>query len=461
MRQKLLPLVLSLVAAFGMYFGYQLHKSFSTGLVYSHPKDELSRINEVHSIIRSNYYGDFDTAQYVESVIIESTNNLDPYSSYIAPNDLLGFNHVIHGDYRGLGFDFISLNDSIIVIDVLVHSPAAKAGIVRGDVLVSVNSGTELMLNELLEVDSAELRIYRPSEDRLVQAKITKGRVLNSPIESKILEDGTIGYVKIKRFSDGVFLAFMEELEHYKNNGLEFKKLIIDLRDNPGGLLDETVKILNQLIPEANKTILSTINNKGNQKDYKSNGRSFLSIEDIVVLVNESSASASEIMAGCLQDLDLATVIGANSYGKGKIQQHFELSNGGIINLTIGEYLLPSGRKINSNTLDSISRGITPDVLVDQTCDNNSTRFHDQFAFLVKADKIHKEHLTSNEFDQIMTSYEQSLSAAGEISSSCQLRMMSSLLWQKYQSDLDLNDELIKFDEALVAAIDHLESSSK
>lgn len=463
MRQKILPLLFSLVAALGMFCGYKLQKSAPDELVSSHDSDQLSLISEVHNLVRANYFGDLDTGQYIESVVSQLTSNLDDYSGYIKPVDVGGFKHAIEGNYLGLGFDFINMNDSIVVIDIITNSPAEKAGLKRGDIIlelknpVDIYNGNKEMLNQIMLVDSTSLMIYRSSSENEFQVNIKKGQINTSPIESKILENGSIVYVKINRFSDDVFLAFMDELEHYKSNGLEFGKLIIDLRNNPGGLLDETVKILNQLIPESNRTILSTVNSNGKKKEYKSNGRSFLNIMDIAVLINGSSASASEILAGSLQDLELATVIGSNSFGKGRIQQHFSLSNGGTINLTIGEYLLPSGRRIKSATQDSVVHGITPDIVVDQDCDSDQNRFYEQYTYLVEQGLIHKKVLSTQELQDVTTSYEKFVDSHSPNEKDCLLQNMSILLWHEFQSELNLNSELIQKDAALSRAIQHFD----
>ena len=143
MRQKLLPLLFSLVAALGMYFGYKLQKSGPGELVSSHAADQLGLITEVHNLVRTNYFGDLDTGQYVESVVSQLTSDLDAYSGYIRPDDIGGFKHAIEGNYRGLGFDFITMDDSIVVIDVITNSPAEKAGLQRGDIILGLKNSVD------------------------------------------------------------------------------------------------------------------------------------------------------------------------------------------------------------------------------------------------------------------------------------------------------------------------------
>ena len=449
---------MALVAAIGMIFGYKMHESNSAGLIEQYAEDDLGSVEETLRLIRSNYYGELDTADYVNDILLNAVKSLDPYSSYVPPKDLADFHQAISNNYVGYGFDFITYSDSLIVTDVIDASPADRADIRRGDVIIGLNrqqfSEPSEMIDQLYISDSATIDIYHPATDQSETISMVKGAVTTSSVQAKILKQGEIGYLRINRFTDGVFLEFMEQFDYYKSQGLEFKKIIIDLRDNPGGLLDETVKILNQIIQEPNLVIVSTINNKGKQKDYKSNGRSFLNIEDVVVLINERSASASEIMAGSLQDLGVATIIGSNSYGKGKIQQHFPIDNGGKLNLTIGEYLLPSGRRITSDTTNNLTRGVTPDVDIVSACLGSEYQpVRNQYSYLMKKKKLSAEVMNSSQINQLVTEYKPTIDSLSESCVNEEIRMLASLLWHEYQSELDLNEQLLEYDEALSQAV--------
>ncbi len=457
-EQIFTPLILALVAAIGMILGYKMHEANSADLVQQYTDDELSSVEESLRLIRANYYGDIDTASYVNNILSKAVETLDPYSSYVPPQGLAGFHHAISNKYVGYGFDFITYRDSLVVTEVVVGSPAEGAGLNRGDVIVGLN-GNQLtdpseIVDGLFQSESTSLMLYRPSENKTKTVSMNKGPVETSAVQAKLIDQGRIGYLKIKRFTDDVFLDFMEQFDYYKSHGLEFKDVIIDLRDNPGGLLDETVKILNQIIREPNQTIVSTINNKGKQKDYKSNGRSFLKIENVVVLINEHSASASEIMAGSLQDLGVATIVGTNSYGKGKIQQHFSVDNGGSLNLTIGEYLLPSGRRIISDTSDIAGRGVVPDVAITNICDSSEDqRMLDQYSYLIERRKLDADVLTATEISQLIADYSLQDETLNAECTTDRTRKLAALLWHEYQSELDLNEDLIQYDHALSQAI--------
>jgi len=229
-------------------------------------------------------------------------------------------------------------------------------------------------------------------------------------------DSASVSIVRIKRFYEDVYRDFMQALEDQKTMGYNATHLIIDLRDNPGGIVEETVKILNQLIPEKQKLLLSTNKKSGRAKEYLSNGRTFLDIERIVIICNEASASASEILAGVLQDYDRGVVIGLPSYGKGLIQQNYDLSNDGSINLSIGEYILPSGRHIHPSSMTdstyqslvntrslSAGRGVPPDVLLEDCVMRLALGDHAK-QLTIRHDLWTKEDLSSEDRRSIITS---------------------------------------------------------
>ncbi len=455
-----LPLAFALTAAIGMFFGYKVSQSMSNDqLVKMVESNDLQLIQHAQDIIENNYYGDIDTASYVNTVVDAMTEHLDEYSNYFDSRASVGFQHVVNGTYRGVGLDYIIYHDSIYITKVIKDSPGEMNDIRPGDVIMSVfNDSVDAMVitdiqQAVKDWDTINLTLFRYSDQSVIEKSLAKTKVSSSSIRSKLLGDGSVCYISIPRFGDNIFLAFMEELDYYKNQGIDISKLIIDLRNNPGGLLDETVKILNQLISEANKTIVSTIDAKGKVKDYKSNGRSFLSIEDIVILINEVSASASEIFAGSLQDHKLATIVGETSYGKGKIQQQFKLNQGASLNLTVGEYILPSGKKISKTNQYNERNGVIPDIVISDTCQSGQHyRYTDEYAFLIKHGVIDKSTLGIEEMLVIMRQY-QDYTHSDTICSVSKVRKMATLLWQNYQSDLDMSAAIAVHDKSLEQAM--------
>ena len=350
-------------------------------------------IYEATEHIRHKFYGELDEEAFVDAILEEMIEQLDPYSHYFGKAGNSNYDRYMEGLYRGVGLEFVQKQDSTYAYQVISGSPAAKAGIRRGDLIVSVDSFS--LGDKLVNLDSImrDLRKEVGSTINIGTMRLSNGKsqVHQLKIEEvhlPLIEDYVIqsedsesktSYVHVKRFYSDVFRDFMEVLEEHKLTYGTVENLIIDLRDNPGGVVEETIKILNQLIDEKDKLLLTTRSKIVRDKEYKSNGRSFLDVKRIVIICNKHSASASEILAGVLQDYDKAVIVGQNSYGKGLIQQNYDLSNEGSINLSIGEYILPSGRHIYGQTKEDTSyyslvnkrpissiRGVPADILTDE-----------------------------------------------------------------------------------------------
>ncbi|MFT4566801.1 MAG: carboxyl-terminal processing protease [Saprospiraceae bacterium] len=394
---KFLPLLLGIVAAIGMIFGMRLQKSLEyDGIVSRVDKAPEQSIVEALQHIRSKYYGDILYEDFTNAVLADMIEELDPYSHYFPKARDEDYNRYVNGLYEGIGIEYMSYNDSLFVSTIIPNGPASQTDISRGDVLLMIDSID--IQQQSIDIDSIGRLSRRNVGD---QISLTVWHRLSNEIESYSLsvtsvslplvksflveEHSDIAYIQIKRFYKGVFRDFMDELDGYHMDSIKVEHLIIDLRGNLGGVVDETIKLLNQFFTEKEVVLLSTEDNAQQVQDYNSNGRTFVDLGRVVVLIDERSASASEIMAAVLQDHDRAVIMGTNSYGKGVIQQNYNLSNDGSINLTIGAYRLPSGRYISQksnsdSTYFSLKnqrklpqgRGVTPDVLFSM-CEDDKT----------------------------------------------------------------------------------------
>lgn len=363
-----LPLIMGVISLISMVVGMRLQESLTTdGFIKESHKSNHKAIFEASEHIRSKFYGSLSDSAYTDAIIYEMIDQLDPYSHYFPEAQNRAYDTYIKGVDRGIGIDLVSHNDTAYIYDVINNSSAELSNIEAGEILISLNN---LSINEE-NIDTVSI-ITNGDIGKIVTAKIfnantQKYRTLDLKIEEltiPLIEDyilqseenqKSVSYVRIKRFYSNVFRDFMEVMEKHKNAlGQDVNELIIDLRDNPGGVVEETVKILNQLFQEKDLPILTTQSKVNKAHEYVSNGRSFLKIERVVILCNKNSASASEILAGSLQDHDKVVLIGEATYGKGLIQQNYDLSNNASINLSIGEYLLPTGRSIyQPNQTDS------------------------------------------------------------------------------------------------------------
>jgi carboxyl-terminal processing protease len=378
-----LQILFPLVAALFLIIGFILGSFFApTGRVKTFNAENssaISTLNDALGFLSSKYVDPLDKDSLAEEAISFWMSNLDPFSTYIKPNDLAWMNERLSGSYVGIGIEFMIKNDSILVVSVLDNGPAAIAGMQVGDILIAAGSvildrtsqsNPENIIKSVRgkEGTSVVVKIYRPSNRKFISLKcIRKG--LDMPSVGPFLKyNKNIGYIRIKEFSattDQEFMLAMDSL--FGKQGYK-KDLILDLRGNPGGFLEKATHMLNQLMPESGKVMVSTKSKSGKETLFKSSGRPFFPTGNIVVLMDENAASASEIVAGALQDHKRATIIGRRSFGKGLVQSQFKLSNGGALKLTIAKFYTPSGKLIQNpykkGDTSSVKRGIFPDVLI-------------------------------------------------------------------------------------------------
>lgn len=378
-----LQLIFPIIAALFLIIGFILGSFFSplerVKSVGSENSSAVSTLNDALGLLSSKYVDPLDKDSLVEEAISFWMSNLDPFSAYIKPDDLAWMNERLSGSYVGIGIEFMIKNDSILVVSVLENGPAAKEGMQIGDILLSagttisaetMQSNPENIIRNVRgkEGSSVVVKIYRPSTGKYLSLKcLRKG--LDMPSVGPFLNyNKGIGYIRIKEFSattDQEFMIAMDSLFGKQGNK---KDLILDLRGNPGGYLEKATHMINQLIPESGKVMVSTKSKSGKETVFKSSGRPFFPTANIVVLMDENAASASEIVAGALQDNKSATIIGRRSFGKGLVQSQYKLSNGGALKLTIAKFYTPSGKLIQNpyqkGDTSTVKRGIFPDVLI-------------------------------------------------------------------------------------------------
>lgn len=391
---KYLPLVLGIVAAVGMLFGMRLERTLEyDGILNKADVAQEQSIVEALQHIKSKYYGDLSYPDFTNKVLSHMIDELDPYSHYFPQSKDADYNRYVNGLYEGIGLEYFGYQDSLYIVSIIPDGPVAATDIQRGDVLLAIDSID--LVNGLVTLDSLrnlnrraagtaiQLTVWHRQTQSISVYDLIVGDVSLPLVKSFIIEGPTnVAYIRIERFYKGVFRDFMDELDRYHMDSIAVRDLIIDLRGNLGGVVDETIKLLNQFFAEKEVVLLSTEDNKMRSQIYNSNGRIFMDMGRIVILIDERSASASEIMAAVLQDHDRAVILGSNSFGKGVIQQNYHLSNEGSINLTIGAYRLPSGRLIGRDLREDTSYytlknnrlipqgiGVTPDIVV-TTCSN-------------------------------------------------------------------------------------------
>ncbi|MDZ4769072.1 MAG: S41 family peptidase [Chloroflexota bacterium] len=365
-RLRGLPVVAGLAIVF--FVGYGLGNQQSIGYAqdqYGTPEDvreAFAPFWEVYALIQDQYVEEVPIAQLVEGAATGMVDALgDPYSGYMDPELFASLNRDLEGEFEGIGVVIRTLEDSgeIEVVGILKGAPAEGSGIMEGDIFSAVDDieVTGMNQTELADLvrgpEGTDVRITVRRDDTLIDFIITRARIIVPNVESEILE-GDIAYIQLNQFNSQSRLDFDAALNTLKVN--ERAGLIFDLRDNPGGLLSSAIEVGSAFIEDG--TIVYEVFGDGREVDFTANG-SFADIQvPIVVLVNESSASASELVAGALQDLELATVVGELTLGKGTVQQWLPLQNQAGVRLTVARWLTPDRRWIHED-------GVSPDIVVE------------------------------------------------------------------------------------------------
>ena len=392
------------------------------GSIRSDSFAKMRTFTEVLRLIQENYFEDVDIDDLLEGAITGMLGTLDPHSSYITTEQIQAVQEQFAGEFEGIGIEFSMINGYITVISPIPGTPSDRAGLKSGDKIVKINneSAYKIKQKDVMKKlrgkrgTKVDVSIMRPGVEDLIPVTLIRDKIPIVSVMASFLIHDNIGYVKINRFGKKTYTEFSDAIESLEKNNLD--KLIIDLRNNPGGLLDQAVKLIDLFI-SSKDTIVYT---KG--KIYGSNQVNYATINrndreyPLIVLINEGSASASEIVAGAFQDLDRAIVIGERSFGKGLVQRQYSLSDGSAVRVTVARYYTPSGRLIQKSYNEGLDEyydifgegskdstdieeekfytkggrlvygggGIKPDILIDTKLDLNKSTTN----FILNADRL-------------------------------------------------------------------------
>ena len=366
---------------------------------------KLKTLTQVIRLVNENYVDEADMNKVLDGAIIGLLDKLDPHSSYLDIELLEEMQENFSGEFEGIGIEFSIIDGYITIISPIPETPSDRAGLLSGDKIIKINGESAYKItqkdvfNKLRGPKNSKVKvtIRRNKTDdfevELVRAKIP----IHSLLASFMVDDQT-GYVKLNRFSHTTFDEFNQALNELENLGMS--QLLIDLRNNPGGLMNQAIEIIDMFINSQDKILFTKGRIRGSSREERASRNFNDKKYPVIVLINRGSASASEIVAGALQDLDRGLVVGETSFGKGSVQNLFELKDGSAIKLTIAKYYTPSGRSIqrsydegvdeyyldltedNRESLDSLNAnrpkfktkngrtvygggGITPDVYVE------------------------------------------------------------------------------------------------
>ena len=328
--------------------------------------EKIDLFGEVLENIKKNYVDDVDQAEMIDSAINGVLQALDPYSAYMSPSLFKEMQTDTRGEFGGLGIEIGMEAGVVKVISPIDDTPASKAGIKSGDYIVKIGK-EQVQGKSLMEAvklmrgpvgTSIDLTVRRKNVKKPLEFKVTRKIIEVQSVSSRIIsKNKNLGYIRLKSFNENSDEQFLKSIKKFEKNP-KIKGYVLDLRNNPGGLLTQAINITDFFLDDGE--IVSTKGRKvAETRKFFARKGDEIKGKPIVVLINNGSASASEIFAGALKDHKRAIILGENSYGKGSVQSIIPLRNGGGIRLTISKYYLPSGKSISEV-------GVTPDILVEE-----------------------------------------------------------------------------------------------
>lgn len=342
------------------------------------------KIGRTFSLIDAFYVDTSDLEKLTEKAIIEVLKNLDPHSTYISAKDVKEMNEPLTGNFEGIGIQFNILRDSIIVIEPIAGGPSEKVGLRAGDRILTINNEkvtgismtTSGVRSRLLGAKGTkvDIKVFRRGETDILDFTIIRDKIPIYSLDAAYMLDNETGYIKVSRFAATTEKEFNDAIARLRKSNMQ--NIVLDLRGNGGGYMLAATALADKFFKDKNLLVYLS-GRKTPRQDYKSNGSGSLASNRIVVLTDEQSASASEIMAGALQDWDRGVVIGRRTFGKGLVQNGFYLTDGSMIRLTIARYYTPTGRSIQSSYTEGY----------DKYMENFVKRFTD--GEMMTADSIH------------------------------------------------------------------------
>jgi len=345
-KKLIYPLFLVLLVL-GIVAGMKIQNAISDDKV----SDQVKKFADVLGITSRYYVDNIDTQKLTEAAIRGMLDELDPHSTYISIEQLKRVNEDFQGSFDGIGVEFDVLNDTLTVVSPISGGPSEKLGILAGDKIVKIDGQSCIKIAR--EDVPKKLRgpkgtkvivtVSRYGKGDLIDFEITRDKIPLYSVDASFMMNTDVGYLRMSRFAATTYDEFMQAMNKLRGQGM--KMLMLDLRGNPGGYLEQAFKITSEFVPRGKKIVFTKSRTKEFEEVYNSTGGSFTDLP-LVVLVNEGSASASEILAGAIQDLDRGLIVGETTFGKGLVQRQFDLFDGSAFRVTTARYYTPSGRLI-------------------------------------------------------------------------------------------------------------------
>lgn len=347
--QVWLPLIFSIVLIAGMFLGYKMNnKGSSKGFFKT---TNTTSLQEALDLIKLKYVDKVNLDSIQSGAIKEMMNELDPHSVYFPPVELKEANEDLAGNFDGIGVEFNVFNDTVNIVYVIPGGPSDKAGLQIGDKLIKVNDSSLI----IKDISTAQIKEYIRGErgsiaaiqilrnGQLKTVNVTRGSIPVPSVDAAYMIDKATGYIKLNKFTENSYEEFMAALEGLQKQGL--KQLIYDLRGNGGGYMNEAIDMADEFL-DGDKLVVYTEGTNSKKREYHCKRPGLFEKGKLVILVDELSASASEVLAGALQDWDRADIIGRRTFGKGLVQEQYQLSDGSALRLTVARYYTPLNRSI-------------------------------------------------------------------------------------------------------------------
>jgi carboxyl-terminal processing protease len=369
-KQTFSPLWLALATIIGILIGVFYTNHFG-GNRLSIINSGTNKLNNLLHIVDDQYVDTVDVNALVEKAMPTILSELDPHSVYISAKDKQTAEDDLRGSFSGVGIEFTIRKDTLRVQNVIKNGPSERAGVLAGDKIVEVDDssfvGKTLTNEEAMhrlkgpKDTKVKLGIVRRGEKKLRHITVTRGEIPMHSVNATYMLDDETGYIRMKNFGDNTYPELLIALAELAQQ--DFQNLVIDLRGNTGGYLGSAVQIANEFLPK-NKLIVYTEGRRSQRQEFRSDGRGSYQDIPLVILIDEGSASASEILAGAIQDNDRGTIIGRRSFGKGLVQQPIEFNDGSMMRLTIARYYTPSGRCIQKPYTSGQDKDYEEDIMI-------------------------------------------------------------------------------------------------
>jgi len=354
-RQIWLPLLLAAAVVVGIFLGSAIQRSKAPTTLFF-PGGNSGKIQSVLKLIQDEYVDTVNIDRLEEKALEAIAKGLDPHTVYIPASNLAEVNEPLDGEFSGIGVHFNVTNDTVVVISTVPGGPSVKVGVMPGDRIVTVNgkkiAGVKMDQDSIMKKlrgpngSKVKVGVKRSEVKDLIDFTITRDKIPLYSIDASYMVDNTIGYIKIARFARTTYEEFIDATNKLHKQGM--KSIILDLRGNTGGFLDQAVQIANEFLP-AGKLIVYTKGNARPRQNLYSDGKATCKNDQVIILIDEFSASASEILAGALQDNDKGTIVGRRSFGKGLVQEQIPLPDNSALRLTVARYYTPTGRSIQKH----------------------------------------------------------------------------------------------------------------